>query len=231
VERDISRILKSWDFKPDNLIIRKIDGDDGSSKIQIRVNLGILQMETEGRPDGKTPHDSESLLDYYSSLISEYEKRDGTAQNFLLNEQDMQELDDELMQYYHRRVCFFALKDYENARINAQHNLGLMDIIKFHCVDKDYVESHEQFRPFVIMEKARGAGLADIDRKDYINAMLHIGEAIEKIESFYQERSVNEEEIQQARELVILKKWKEQIYQEWEGGIIETDEEEDFDEI
>ena len=31
------------------------------------------------------------------------------------NENDMEELDEEIMQYYHRRICFFALGDYAQA--------------------------------------------------------------------------------------------------------------------
>ena len=84
MDRDISEILKSWDYQSNTLIIRKIEGDDGKEKIQIRIDLGILQMEAEGRPDGKIPHSAESLLEYYNSLIEEFKKRDGNAEKFIL---------------------------------------------------------------------------------------------------------------------------------------------------
>ena len=229
VDRDISEILRSWEYQPDALIMRKIMGDDGKEKIQIRINLGILQMETDVRPDGKTLHNAKSLLEYYSSLIEEFRKRDGTAENFTLTQKDMKELDDELMQYYHRRICFFALKDYAYARRDAEHNLTLMDIIKRHCKDKDYIESHERFRPFIIMEKARAAGLEGIDKGDYANAMRHIGNAIDTIEGFYRERGAAEEEIQRSPELVILRKWRGQVHQDWEGGVTEMDDDDDDD--
>ncbi len=156
---DIGDILRSWEYQPNSLTIRKITGDDGREKLQIRISLGILQMEIENRPDGRTPHDAESLLEYYNSLMEEFREQNGTADSFTLTKRDMRELDDELMQYYHRRICFFALGDYGHARSDADHNLQLMDIIKEHCKDRDYTESREQFRPFVLMERARAIGL------------------------------------------------------------------------
>jgi hypothetical protein len=111
VNRDISEILRSWEYQPDAFLVRELVGDDGKGRIQIRINLGILQMEVEGRPDGKNPHNALSLLEYYKSLIHEFEESYGTAEKFTLNQKDMKDLDDELMQYYHRRICFFALGD------------------------------------------------------------------------------------------------------------------------
>jgi hypothetical protein len=35
----------------------------GGRAIQVRLELGILQMALEGRPDGRRPHGSPSLLD------------------------------------------------------------------------------------------------------------------------------------------------------------------------
>jgi hypothetical protein len=229
VDRDISRMLRSWEYQPDALIIRRVMGDDGKEKIQIRISLGILQMETELRPDGKTPHNAKSLLEYYTSLIEEFRERDGTAENFTLTQTDMKELDDELMQYYHRRICFFALGDYTYARSDAEHNLKLMDIIRSHCKDKDYIESHERFRPFVIMERARAAGLEGINRGDYADAMRYIGNAIDTIERFYRERGAGDEEIRKSPELVILRKWRGQVHQDWEGGVTEIAEDDDHE--
>jgi len=230
LDRDISRILESWEYQPDTLIIRNIAGEDGKEKIQIRVNLGILQMETEGRPDGKDLHGAESMLDYYKSLTKELKENGGG--NFILTEEDMEELDDELMQYYHRRVCFFALGDYSRARKDAEHNLELMSVIREHCLDTDYIESHERFRPFVIMESARAAGLQSISMGDYATAMKHVGNAINMIEKFYMERGLSQEKIRKSRELIILRKWRSQIHQDWEGGITEMgDGKSDYDNL
>ena len=49
---DLRRILAGWDYEPHQITVRKIAGDDGAIKIQMRLPLGVLQMEVSGRPDG-----------------------------------------------------------------------------------------------------------------------------------------------------------------------------------
>ena len=221
MNRDIGEIMDSWEYKPNSIIVRKIIGDDGKEKIQIRVALGILQMEVHGRPDGKTPYNEESLLDYYQSFLKEI---NGTIKGFNLTEQDMRDLDAEIMLYYHRRICFFVLKDYALAKMDAEHNLQLMDFMASYCTDKDYVRSHEQFRPFLIMEKTRAASLECLNKNDHAGAMEHIGDAIEAIENFYSECGIDEDEIKKVPELILLKKWRAKIHLDWEGGVTEIGE-------
>ena len=67
MSKDITAILAGWDFNPDELQVRMIAGDDGRERIQMRVDLGVLQMELAGRPDGQKPHGFESLLDFYEA--------------------------------------------------------------------------------------------------------------------------------------------------------------------
>jgi len=52
---DISHLLEHWDYQPGQVVVRKFTGKDGVPKIQLRVDLGLLQMNAEGRPDGKRP--------------------------------------------------------------------------------------------------------------------------------------------------------------------------------
>ena len=67
MSQDITSILAGWDFDADVLQVRIVAGNDGKEKIQMRIDLGVLQMEISGRPDGQRPHEFESLLDYYES--------------------------------------------------------------------------------------------------------------------------------------------------------------------
>ena len=43
MNEDIGAILKGWKFKPGELGVRKITGLDGKDKIQIRMDLGLMQ--------------------------------------------------------------------------------------------------------------------------------------------------------------------------------------------
>src|SRR5438093_71165 len=50
---DLNTILKDWPHENGHVKVRKITGLDGREKLQLRVDLGVLQMEVTGRPDGQ----------------------------------------------------------------------------------------------------------------------------------------------------------------------------------
>ncbi len=68
---DLTKILSQWPFEPGKINVRLIEGEDGEHKIQVRLDLGILQMELDWRPDGVRPHGFDSLLEYYESRLDQ----------------------------------------------------------------------------------------------------------------------------------------------------------------
>ena len=52
-EHDLTDLFQSWPAQAGRINARRIDGADGRPKLQVRIDLGILQMEMEGRPDGQ----------------------------------------------------------------------------------------------------------------------------------------------------------------------------------
>ena len=63
--QDIGPLLVGWDYVPGQLRVREIGGEEDQRKIQIRTDLGLMQLEWSGRPDGSRPHDAVSLMDFY----------------------------------------------------------------------------------------------------------------------------------------------------------------------
>ena len=45
----IDPILRNWPYDPQTLSVRKVKGPDGRDVLQMRVDLGILQLEATGR--------------------------------------------------------------------------------------------------------------------------------------------------------------------------------------
>ncbi len=72
---DLNTILKDWPHENGNIKVRKIAGLDGREKLQLRVDLGVLQMELTGRPDGQRPHNCESLLEYHQKRAARAEEK------------------------------------------------------------------------------------------------------------------------------------------------------------
>ena len=52
---DIGDLLNGWEFNPDEFLARRIRTGKGEEKLQIRIDMGVLQLELGGRPDGQTP--------------------------------------------------------------------------------------------------------------------------------------------------------------------------------
>src|SRR5687768_11820737 len=109
---DISAILSRWDYEDEEgLQVRRIQGRDGSARLQIRIDLGLMQMELSGRPDGKRPRGFASLLAFYRDEAEGHRRRHGWYEGFELDGAACAGLRQEAVQYYHRRIAFMALQD------------------------------------------------------------------------------------------------------------------------
>ena len=127
MSKDISETIEGWDYNPDEVTVRKIAGDDGRDKIQMRLELGLLQMEMTGRPDGKRPFGHESLFDYYLYLLEKQKSRYKSDQQFQLTPGDCQKLRQEALQYYHRYLSLFQLDEYQLVVRDTARNLRLFN--------------------------------------------------------------------------------------------------------
>src|SRR5213076_1389237 len=119
---DLNTILKDWPHENGNIKVRKITGLDGREKLQLRIDLGILQMEMTGRPDGLRPHDSESLLEYHQRRAARAESR---GEDYELTADQCNELQQEGIQYYHRYLSLFQINDFVGVVRDTQRNLDL----------------------------------------------------------------------------------------------------------
>lgn len=157
--RDIDHILRCWTFRPDMVRARMVKARDGRPVLQMRIDLGLLQMETVGRPDGRRPHGHPSYLDYLM------ERAARTTGVFVLSDRQCQEVDREFLQYHHRRLCWLALGEFRRAVADADHALALLDFASEHAPDLQWVSLHEQSRPLVLFHRAQAATLHALEEK------------------------------------------------------------------
>ena len=123
---DIGDLLNSWPFDPDEFIARRIIARDGSEKIQIRIDMGMLQLEVAGRPDGQRPFGSVSLLEHYGNGSG----KEAGAGNPELDDEACEELFQEAWQYYQRYLSLFYLEDYAGVIEDTGHNLDIFDLVQ-----------------------------------------------------------------------------------------------------
>jgi len=200
---DIGDILDDWPYEPGQITARRIRGDDGRDKIQLRLDLGLLQMEVIGRPDGERPYGYESLLAYHQAQLKRYRDNDN-EDDFKLDEQACERLRTEGLMYYHRYLAAFILEDYDIVEADTARSLAMMDLCGRHAAEESDRFVVEQYRPYVLMMQARArARLALADNRPKA-ALTAVQEAITDVTACYQ-RAGEGERADQSGELAVLR--------------------------
>lgn len=184
---DIDHVLKDWAYEPGDVIVRRVEAADGRTVLQVRQDLGVLQMELEGRPDGTRPHGCATYFDYLRTLADQH-----PGEPFFLDEEQCKQADREFLQFYHRRVCWLALKEYRRAIADADHNLAFMDFVKEHSPSEQFTLAHEQYRCFVMYHRTQAAVHLALEEEQPEKALNVVGDAIEYIERFFDEHGLKE---------------------------------------
>jgi hypothetical protein len=207
---DIDPILRNWPYRPDEITVRVIEGEEGRRKIQLRLDLGILQMEFDGRPDGRRIHDEESWFAYHKRRQRDHDTANPDGAPYLLEPEDCAELLREGVQYYHRYICFWHLGSYELCARDTERNLRLFSFVRGHARDERDKLRFDQWRPYVTMMHARAVAtpLVELEQWDAAAGVLDAG--IRGIERFLEEYDAVER-ASQVGELTFLRQWKEEI--------------------
>ena len=211
MDYDISRLLDRWDYQPGQVVVRKFKAKNGTEKIQLRLDLGLLQMNVEGRPDGKRPFGHPSLLEYYQARLYKYlAAHDGRADGFKLKAEDCGKLQVEALQFHHRYICLLQLGDYAGAIRDAERNLSVFEFVAKHAEGEELAWSLQQFQPQLLMILTRARGSQALQTEDYVMAIQHVEEGLERIRNFYREHS-RSEAAEQSGEVVSLESWLEEL--------------------
>jgi len=203
MKKDIGDILESWPYEPGKVSARRIRGSDGREKVQLRLDLGLMEMDITGRPDGQRPFGCESLLEYYERKLRAHIKRFGGDEGFELDEQACELLRAEDAMYYHRYLAMFVLEDYGMVQRDNSRTLRLMDMCLSYAEevsDKYYLE---QYRPYVLMMKARAQGRQFIGANRPKAALAAVRRGINAIQGCYR-RMGKEEQLSRSVEVAIL---------------------------
>ena len=210
VNKDILPLLKGWDYEPGTINVRKISGNDGSPKLQMRLDLGLLQMEMTGRPDGVRPHGCESLLEYFESQLKDHRSRNGTELGFHLTSSQCQSLREEAVMYYHRYLSLFVLEEFPGVVRDTARNLRVLDLCSKFAVNEQDRLVLEQYRPYITMMNTRAQASLLFKEKRYDDAMAAVKEGLKAIKEFFA-RFGQEEAFAHSNEVKVLKKFAREI--------------------
>ncbi len=208
--KDITPLLRGWDYEPGTINVRKISGSDGAPKLQMRLDLGLLQMEMSGRPDGVRPHGFESLLEYFESQLTEHEKRNGTELGFHLTRDQCQSLREEAVMYYHRYLSLFVLEDFNGVVRDTSRNLRVLDLCGKYAVEEQDRLILEQYRPYITMMNCRAQASLLFQDNRYLEALRVVQDGMDSIRDFFH-RFGQDEAFSQSNEVKVLKKFARDI--------------------
>ena len=182
VNQDIDFILENWEYKPGIAQARLVQAHDGRQVIQLRIDLGALQLETTGRPDGAKPHGHATFFEYLQEQARLSRKAE---RNFALSDEQCQDADREFLQFYHRRMCWLALRQYTRAIRDADHTLAFMDFVKRHAPNEEYLHAHEQYRGFVLFQRTQAAAALQVENNAPEEAINELRLGLERIREFF----------------------------------------------
>ena len=210
---DISDVLDNWDYQPGEVAVRKFIGKDGQEKIQLRVDLGILQMNAQGRPDGKKPMGHPSLLECYQARLQKYKATHADSEEgFSLSMEDCTKLQMEALQYHHRSICSLQLADHPAVKRDTDRNLAVFDFVSRFAESQELSWSLQQFRPQLLMMRTRAVATPLLQAKDFTGAIQRIEDGLESIREFYLELG-RADLIEESHEVISLEDWLEDVQQ------------------
>jgi hypothetical protein len=190
MRRDLDDAIQGWPYDPEpgEVIAREVRARDGRTVLQVRVELGILQMEVGGRPDGTRPHGFASYLDYLRyRAAGRGQAPAGKPSPWTMSSEHRAAADREFVQYYHRRVAWLALQRYDRALLDSDHTLALMDFVRRHGSGEDYIASHERLRGLVLFHRTQAAAALALERRRPDEAIDVVHEGVERIGAHHEE--------------------------------------------
>jgi len=134
------------------------------------------EFERRGRPDGERPYDQESLLDHCLQTHR--------GEPVSLTEEEVAALQEESWQYYVRRNFDFLLEDYFQARDDAEHNLGIWNLIDRCDASASLRWGYLKWWPWIERDRAMAQALWDLQRGEPDHAATELYRAQRSIEQF-----------------------------------------------
>lgn len=208
---DISHILNDWDFEPGEAMVRKFIGKDGIEKIQMRIDLGVLQMNADGRPDGKLPFGKASYFDHLRDKLETFElEHDGDDEGFQLAPNECQKLQQEAIQYHHRYICYFQLEEYAHVVRDTERNLSAIEFAGAYCNPDDNIWNLRQLTPQLLMMRTRATAAQCLAKDDHLQAIENVEDGLEQLREFYE--SVDRPDLaEDSGEMQALETWLQEL--------------------
>lgn len=168
---DLTDALAGWRREPGGVQARSFVGRDGRRKLQVRIDLGILQMEAEGRPDGERPGGFESLLHGEYDRLTRRLEVDAAPSRPRLPAEICAALRAEALLYHQRAMAAFALGDFVAVLRDTRRNVEAIEFCRRYADRPADRELLEHLRPPSLLLRARAEAAAALEARSHGDAL------------------------------------------------------------
>mgnify|MGYP000128082605 CR=1 FL=1 len=220
---DLDELTSGWDCPPGELRARLIVGRDGQEQLQLRVDLGVIQMYPDGRPDGERYRGFPTAREFI-----EHEFR---MPNCRVEPADWQELDREIQQFNYRRMAYAtiaeealqigdeerALRCLHGALRDIESCLAGLALVARHEANS---EAYAGLRPTLVFDRARLTAQLRIIEGLFEEALEEAQAGAAALEALLVELGYDEEQRETDPALHYLRRLGQQLRREY--GIAQT---------
>ncbi|GJM18870.1 MAG: UvrB/UvrC protein [Phycisphaeraceae bacterium] len=221
MDRDLSRLLEEWPYEPGRINVRLIRGDGGDPLVQVRLDLGILQMSVDGRPEGPRGPDAPSVLEIHEGRADELsmveDDEDGPTtppvpdpEGLGLTPEECRALREEAMQYAHRYVALLVLEDFEGVVRDTTRNLRVVELLSEHAKSDGDKNSLEPQRAYLLMMRARARASLAMKDGEPRAALLAIDEGLDELRACFEGQGQGEA-FEASKEASVLRGMREAL--------------------
>lgn len=216
--QDLRAILDGWEYEPGKISVRKILGRDGQEKIQTRVDLGLLQFEPLGRPDGRRPYGCDSMLSFFEIRLQEYVQRNGSDDGFILLPEDCRDLRHEAHLYYQRYLSLFVLEEFDGVERDTARNLRLIELCRRYAETEYDRTALESQWGYVWMMHTRARVYLALHAERFDTALRQLARGVAKLREWEIDEDRGEGE-SAGPELEVLESLRQEVFEEMPADV------------
>ncbi len=162
MNKDISSLLRDWDYDPEHNI-RVISAGD-REVLQVRQPMGIEQYELDGRPDGVEPFGMETFMEVLRKRLSDHILEKGDDKAFTISKDDFFLLQNEGILVYYRYLHLFQINDYERTARDTEHNLQICDFVQKYTNAETDPMTILQYKPYILRMNAISMAMLSLQK-------------------------------------------------------------------
>lgn len=211
---DLNQLLAEWSIPDGQFGARMIRGVDGGEFVQLRVDLGVLQMYPDGRPDGA------HYRGYPSAQRLVFER---LRLGLPVDEQDWQELHRELQQLNYRRLALYVVAEEADtlrsdsaarecfARVlrDVDDCLQIVNLIEEH--EESGARPHPGIRPTLLLQRTRALARLRSLEGCHEEAIEALQKGLEQLDQALATAGIDREAREQDAGILLLREMEHQL--------------------